>query len=151
MEILSALLLWVRDVQWELNYLRCILGSVVLFRLIFKQFGSHFILLVSISSFVTSNVLRISYLLNLLLSSQLNVLSHLLHITFVQGELNLPSISVSYCFLLYFTHIHETRQFTFSKLKFEEIDLLFWRFMPQLTIFFAIISVQGSALHEHCF
>ena len=100
---------------------------------------------------MTSNVLRISYLLNLLLSSQLNVLSHLLHITFVQGELNLPSISVSYCFLLYFTHIHETRQFTFSKLKFEEIDLLFWRFMPQLTIFFAIISVQGSALHEHCF
>jgi hypothetical protein len=116
MKILSALLLWIRDVQWELNYLRCILGSVVLFRLIFKQFGSHFILLVSISSFVTSNVLRISYLLNLLLSSQLNVLSHLLHITFVQGELNLPSISVSYCFLLYFTHIHETRQFTFSKL-----------------------------------
>lgn len=121
MKILGALLLWVRDVQWELNYLRCILGFMVLFRLIFKQFGSHFILLVSIHSFVTSNVLRINYLLSLLLSSQLNFLSHVLHITFAQGELNLTSRSVDYHFSLSFTNIYETQQFTFSKPKFEEI------------------------------
>ena len=151
MRILSFLLLWVRDVKWELSYLRCILGSVVLFRLIFLQFGSHFTLSASIRSFVTRNVLRITDLLHLLLSYQLDVPSHLLHVNFTQGEFNLTFISVNYGFLLNFTLINENQQHIFTELKCEEIGLLFSRLLLQLTIFFAIISPQHSVLYEHCF